>query len=147
MTCQHSETRVVREYCFAGPICGAEVHRAAHGGVTFEIECRACGARREENRNQGFREIGPWGLSRADRVAVAHREVQRLLCLTPPVPPPLTLHHSDGRRAVVECDCDGMLSGLPDGADGAIRGTPFFAMAIARRKWWLAFERAREASR
>lgn len=44
---------------FAGPIAGAKRNPSAHGGYTIVAHC-ACGAIREENRNQGAVERGPW---------------------------------------------------------------------------------------
>ena len=35
-------------------------HRTAHGNICGLVECRSCGARKHENRDQRFIEMSPW---------------------------------------------------------------------------------------
>jgi len=56
---RHRSIAVIRTAPFFGPIPGARQNPAAHGGVTNLHRC-GCGAMREENRNAGHVERGPW---------------------------------------------------------------------------------------
>jgi hypothetical protein len=66
--CVHEQTRVIRTWCFSWPVAepGNE-NPCAHGNVTHEEECRACGARRAVSVNGRHVEHGPWGASRSER--------------------------------------------------------------------------------
>jgi len=62
--CKHTKRHQVGpERCFNGSVAVrpyTEQNPAAHGHVTFVMECDRCGARRKVNENQGFIEVGPW---------------------------------------------------------------------------------------
>ena len=78
--CEHRETLVVQTRGFRGPVSRDE-NRAAHGAVTHEERCAACGALRLLNANQGAVEIGPWGPSvdaRREAAREADRTAERL---------------------------------------------------------------------
>jgi hypothetical protein len=87
--CVHEQTRVIGTWCFSGPVAepGNE-NPCAHGNVTHEEECVACGARRAVNVNGRHVECGPWGPSRSERRARAaqlRRLADALISAIPPI--------------------------------------------------------------
>jgi len=102
--CSHKHTFEARTRGFTGPVSDSE-NKAAHGCVCITVECRDCGARREENRNWLHVERGPWGPSRDERRAKVEQLQRRL----PPIPPTVTLIRADGETATLTPDGEGML--------------------------------------
>lgn len=124
-TCAHEQKTDLRTRCFAGALGD---NRAAHGGITVTVECNACGARRDENRNGKHVEVGPWGPSRAARqleADTAKRAVQDLLKTRPD---PVTLKN-DNATVRVAVNHDGMISF--DLVEGDFRIDQRFAVAEA----------------
>jgi hypothetical protein len=78
--CQHQATREIAESGYTGSVAvypyTAE-NPAAHGCITVTVECRHCGARRAENRNQWHREYGTWGPTRSERERTSARSPGR----------------------------------------------------------------------
>lgn len=82
--CNHEATKTTRERCFTGGVAVSPYtaeNRRAHGGVTMDEACSACGAERAVNTNGSHIEVGPWGPSAAERnreaaaIAVRRRAV------------------------------------------------------------------------
>ena len=56
--------------CYNGSVARhpyTDENRAAHGNIRQLVECKRCGARRLENRNQRFLEVSPWWDERSRR--------------------------------------------------------------------------------
>lgn len=68
MDCDHADSVVRAKRAYAIPVSHDE-NQAAHGCVTYEVECVECGARRSENINGRHAEFGPWGSMREERAA------------------------------------------------------------------------------
>lgn len=144
MKCNHEETIIIRERCFTGSVGSFEnENRRAHGGVTFDVECKNCGAQRSENINGLHEELGTWSESRAERIAAIDKELREIRANEPSIPASITLLRGE-ERAIVECDTDGMLVGVPDKAEGALVGTAFLTHAKTRRKWFVSLKRMTE---
>ena len=71
--CKHEKIRQHgRDRGFTGSVAVypyTDENRAAHGGITRQEECVACGARRSLNINQCHVEYGTWGETEAEREA------------------------------------------------------------------------------
>lgn len=67
--CKHTKTTTSEPRCYTHGVAvfSQTQEPRAHGGITITEMCIACGARRDVNKNQGFREYSPW---RIDGIAV-----------------------------------------------------------------------------
>jgi hypothetical protein len=112
MICKHARTtQVGPDRCYTGSVARApytDDNRAAHGCVTITVECRDCGARRDENRNQGYVEVGPWGPSRATRRAEADRLSAEAMRLRP-TREVVVMHGPGGVQVTIAVDDEGYL--------------------------------------
>ena len=120
MTCSHNQiTQITRDYGFCGSVAASAdfENRAAHGGITYTVECDRCGARQSRNQNQNHIERGPWSETREQRRKAADRKAQYLTLLRhhyPTAPSPVTVtSETRGLSVTVTCDSDGMLSFAP----------------------------------
>jgi len=84
--CRHRHTRQVgADRCYSGSVAAAgDENRAAHGGITCTVECTDCGARRDENHNQGHAEVSPWRRPDGEAPATASPRGGFDLCLETP---------------------------------------------------------------
>lgn len=107
--CSHTHTHQIGDnWGFTGSVAVypyTDEDRRAHGAITIMVECDSCGARRKENHNQGFVEVGTWGPSRDTR----RQEAERLQRAIPRPPQALSLTCGDGRKIRVSIDKDGMI--------------------------------------
>lgn len=94
MHCTHADTRTLSVRAFVGPV-SVDENRAAHGNVTMEVECVACGARQMRNVNGVHVETGTWGLTRAQRFAAAAAAEVQAIQARAFRPEPLTLFRGD----------------------------------------------------
>lgn len=70
MNCKHLfNNQIGQNHPFTGPVSTTHENPAAHGGVSYTVECVDCGAQRQVNQNRQAYEYGPWSLSRAERLA------------------------------------------------------------------------------
>lgn len=110
MRCKHEKTRQYgRDYGFSGSVAHppyTEENPSAHGCISYQEECVACGARRWLNVNGCHIEYGTWGETESEREAqrrvleVRAREV---------APTPITLASDTGDRVTVRLDRHGMV--------------------------------------
>lgn len=140
--CAHLHSTVIGERGYNGSVATHADHenRAAHGWLTFRVQCSACGARRSENHNGAHVEYGPWGAPRAARKAradIAAREAAALLAAVPP----LRLSLPGGRAVDVSLDRDGLID---VGTDEQLQREVTAAL-LAEGEWIELAQRARAA--
>ncbi len=109
-TCTHEHTHQIGDdHCYTGSVAVepyTDENRAAHGGITYDIECNACGARRSVNRNQSHVEVSPWRPSRE----VRRQQAARLRASVPAAPAAVIMTCSDGRKVRASVDREGMIA-------------------------------------
>ena len=141
-SCIHRETRsTVSSYYWpvAEPPYTAEEPRA-HGGITITRECLDCGARRAENHNSLWMEVGVWTRAHLRDLAAAERTLRSTRR-----PAPVTLYRPDGRTFVLDQNEDGYVLCPSQGDDGALSSAAaasWLSAAQAYRRAVLAVEDA-----
>lgn len=140
--------KIIAERPFFGPVAsGDNQWPPAHGGVTYEMECSLCGARRLENVNQQHREVGCWGPDRATRQTAA-REAMKTAREAIAAVKPITCTRTDGLRLVLTLDEEGYVNARGDAhketdVAAALRASgDFAARAQHARQLYLAAVRA-----
>lgn len=72
MKCAHANYTVVDTRCFVCAVArDDDENRRAHGNVCGAERCVSCGAERQVNVNQRWREEGPWGPSATEQQRAA----------------------------------------------------------------------------
>lgn len=151
--CSHARTKSGSINGYTGSVAVhpyTDENRAAHGGITYTVECLDCGARRRENTNGLAIEVSPWRGSRAGRredVARLRRELDaaRNAC------DPAVVRRSDGREVSVVVEEDGMatVQGVHDTGEIpqiiASLSSEWHAAAVRVRTAYLAVQDAQRA--